>query len=49
MLYTREHKAIALKYKQNFINIDELKVFKVITEYNILKVYNDLYNKNNDD
>ena len=43
VLYTREHKAIALKQKQNFINIDELKVFKGITKYNILQVYHDLY------
>ena len=45
VLSTREHKAITSKYKKNFKNIDELKVFKGITNFNILKVYNDLYNK----
>ena len=41
VLSTREHNAMASKHKQNFINIDELKVFKGITKYNILKVHND--------
>ena len=43
VLYTREHKAVASKHKQNFVTIDELKVFKGITKVNILQVYNDLY------
>ena len=44
VLYTTEHKEITSKHKQNFITIDGLKVYKGTTEYNKLKVYNDLYN-----
>ena len=47
MLSTREHKAITSKRKQNIITIDELKVCKGITKYDKLKVYNDLFNNNN--
>ena len=32
VLYTREHKTVASKHKQNLIKIDELKVFKGITK-----------------
>ena len=49
VLSTRKHKAITSKSKQNiFITIDQVEVFKGITKYNMFKVYNDLYNSNND-
>ena len=48
MLCSREHKVITSDRKQNFLTIDELKVFKgTTTKYNKLKVYNYLYNNNN--